>query len=440
MLLEFTVKNYKTFTNETTFSMECAPKQSGLDYSVFNEKNAGKAVKVLCSSVIYGPNAAGKTNLIGAMDTFRSIVLRGNIRNSNESISPNVAAYNLEYIPNRGVQNQPVKFSVTFMEKDYSIKYTLEIDIGNFMDYDYERKVLLEELSVNGILAFRRDKNILDTGEMAKLAKLIKVNASRMFISYATATLKDDELFLTNGFKILVSQDLTQLIVDWFKDKFMVIYRANSVELIRRFSDPKKGTLYVENTITEAAKVFGVDSNALGYKVSDDGSDAKLFSIIQNCNNKTINVAADSYESYGTVRFVNIFPLIIKAIYTGSTLVIDEFDASIHPMALMNIINIFHNDEINTKHAQLIFNTHNPIFLNSNLFRRDEIKFVERNEEDKSTVVYALSDFGTTGKYGVRKDGDYLSNYFVNRYGAIKDVDFTPVFENINKIIDKTEQ
>ena len=65
--------------------------------------------------------------------------------------------------------------------------------------------------------------------------------------------------------------------------------------------------------------------------------------------------------------------------------------------------------------------------------------FVERSEEDNSTIIYALSDFGTTGKYGVRKDGDYMSNYFVNRYGAIRDIDFTPIFENINEKIGKAE-
>ena len=109
----------------------------------------------------------------------------------------------------------------------------------------------------------------------------------------------------------------------------------------------------------------------------------------------------------------------------------DEFDASIHPMALMNIINIFHNDELNPNHAQLIFNTHNPIFLNANLFRRDEIKFVERNEEDHCSLHYALSDFGTAGKMGVRMSSDYMKGYFVNRYGAIKDIDFSPVVRSV---------
>ena len=113
----------------------------------------------------------------------------------------------------------------------------------------------------------------------------------------------------------------------------------------------------------------------------------------------------------------------------------DEFDASIHPMALMNIISIFHNDDINKNHAQLIFNTHNPIFLNASLFRRDEIKFVERDEISNTSIQYSLSDFKTAD--GIRKAEDYMSNYFVSRYGAIKEVDFAPLLE---EIIQKTEE
>lgn len=100
-------------------------------------------------------------------------------------------------------------------------------------------------------------------------------------------------------------------------------------------------------------------------------------------------------------------------------------------MALMSIINIFHNDEINVNNAQLIFNTHNPIFLNSNIFRRDEIKFVERDDTINNSMLYSLSDFGTTGEKGVRKHEDYMKNYFISQYGAIKDIDFTPIFEEL---------
>ena len=212
----------------------------------------------------------------------------------------------------------------------------------------------------------------------------------------------------------------------------MVIYRADSVQLIKRFSDPQQKAVYVEKTTDKAAKLFGINSNALGYVVSDDEAEAKLCSLFKDGkNHKTSAMAAELFESYGTIRFINMFPLVIRAILTGGTLVVDEFDASIHPMALMSIINIFHNDDINIHHAQLIFNTHNPIFLNSNLFRRDEIKFVERDDESHYSRLYSLSDFGTTGEKGVRKHADYMKNYFVSEYGAIKDIDFTPIFEEI---------
>jgi hypothetical protein len=98
-------------------------------------------------------------------------------------------------------------------------------------------------------------------------------------------------------------------------------------------------------------------------------------------------------------------------------------------MALMNIISIFHNDDINKNCAQLVFNTHNPIFLDSSLLRRDEIKFVERNDETGNSEHYALSDFRTAD--GIRKGEDYMNNYFVSRYGAIKDIDFYPILEKI---------
>ena len=64
MLLEFKIKNYKSFVERTTFSMLPAPKQTGLDYSLLNERAGNKNQKALCSAVIYGPNASGKTNMV----------------------------------------------------------------------------------------------------------------------------------------------------------------------------------------------------------------------------------------------------------------------------------------------------------------------------------------------------------------------------------------
>ncbi len=435
MIIEFKTKNYKSFVDEAVFSMTAAPKQKGLDYSLLLKKTKVKSVKGLCSSVIYGPNASGKTNIIGAMDTFRAIVLRGHIRNSEDQSSPNQASNILELIPNNAAKcSEPVLFSIDFIENDLLIHYELTIDLGCFLDGEYARRVLREELYVNNEKMFIRDDK-LSFGGFKNINKFLADNVYRnedSIIEISKNSLNAEELFLMNGFKLIISQSFVKQITNWFTNKFMVIYRADSIQLIKRFVDPQKQTVYVEKTTNNAAQLFGINSNALGYVVSEDESDAKLFSIFKNMKNqKNAFVAAEIFESYGTIRFVNMFPLVIRAIQTGGTLVVDEFDASIHPMALMSIINVFHNDEINVNDAQLIFNTHNPIFLNSNIFRRDEIKFVERADDNNNSILYSLSDFGTTGEKGVRKHEDYMKNYFISQYGAIKDIDFAPIFEEL---------
>ncbi len=435
MLLEFKARNYKTFTDELVFSLLPAPKQKGMDYSILQQKIGNRKQKALCSAVLYGPNASGKSNVIGAMDTFKNIVLRGNIRNHADKDHPNAAAYSLELIPNSLLNApQPVEFSISFVDAGVLVEYSFAMDIGEFLDTEYPRKIISEQLNVNGRLIFSRSDKLvfesLNTIEQYLVNEFSRNKDSA--ISLAQSNLIDEELFLMNGFKTMFSAKLVSLIGNWLDNKFMVIYRADSMKLVRKFADPKKKSAYIDQTLNNAIKNFGVNSNALGYVIAEDDSDAKLFSLLPKTQSdgKTA-LSADVYESYGTIRFVNLFPLVVYALSNGSTLVVDEFDASIHPMALMSIINIFHSDALNVNNAQLIFNTHNPIFLNSNLFRRDEIKFVEREDISHTSVHYALSDFGTAGENGVRNNDDYMKKYFISQYGAIQDIDFTPVIEGL---------
>ncbi len=434
MLLEFKTQNYRSFADEATFSMIAAPKQKGLEYSLCKEKINKKQINGLCSSVIYGPNASGKTNIIGAIDTLRSIILRGNIKNVEEATTPNYAMSRLELIPNNKLtEAKPVKFFIDFTENGFRIQYTLDIDIGGFLDTNYDRKVMLEKLEVNGETVFIRDDEI-----HIKNLKLLKDYYASGFGNnlFETAkgfienSLKPDELFLTNGFRIIVSPKFSELIINWFREKLFVIYRADSMSRIWKNPNNLQNSIYAEKVTNEAAKIFGLNSNAVGYISENNDSETQLVSLI-DLENKNIAIPAEMFESYGTVRFINLFPIVLEAMQSGGTLIVDEFDASIHPMAIMNILTAFHNDDINFNHAQLIFNTHNPIFLNSNLLRRDEIKFVERDDDTDFSTLYSLSDFGTSGERGVRQGSDYMKHYFIGQYGAVRDIDFTPVFEEI---------
>ena len=169
-------------------------------------------------------------------------------------------------------------------------------------------------------------------------------------------------------------------------------------------------------------KEIGLTSEKIAYPITDKKDLIFPVSVIKTIDEKGIVVPAEFFESFGTLRLLDIFPLMMATMKRGATLLVDELDASLHPMIIMSFIKIFHNDEINKNGAQLIFNTHNPIFLNKNLFRREE-------KEEKESILYSLSDFGTSGKNGVRNGENYLKNYFINKYGAITDVDFSDIFE-----------
>lgn len=429
MLLQFKAENFKSFLDEMDFSMTPAPKQKDLEYSILEHKIGNKTYKGLCSAIIYGPNASGKTNIISAMDVFKEIVLKGNIRNSDELRSPNISEGKLELIPNNlNRYPKPTKFYIRFVEGELLVEYELKIDLGLFLDRNYQRKIEFESLRINDKTIYERTDRIeffnLKSIEKYLITEFRENEDSAKAI--ARNNLNETELFLTNGFKMMFSSKIVSFILEWFEEKFIVIYRADAAEIKSKLDNTEGGKIFINRTTNDAAKLFGINSNALGYVVPEDGGEPQLCSIFKD---NGVAIPAKHFESYGTVRFINIFPLILKALVEGSVLVLDEFDANIHPMALMNIINIFHDDDINKKNAQLIFNTHNPIFLNANIVRRDEIKFVERDDETHLSTHYSLSDFKTSGSNGVRKADDYLKHYFLGRYGAVKDIDFYDLFE-----------
>lgn len=435
MLLNFKIKNYKSFKEETVFSLTPVPKQKDLEYSIIKRKVGNKELKALCSSVFYGPNASGKTNLIGALDVMKRIVLRGDIKNMDNDCYPNFAAGKLELIPNVFLDEpEPVVFSVTFSYLDYYIEYNLSLDLGKFLEVDHKRKILDEELYLNGVLLFKRG-GTLEIGNLEAFPDLVLPDWKQYregAIALAKSSLRDDELFLVNGFKTMFSSMISSLVTDWFKNQLQTLIHSEVIRSGPSFpvDSSKKEKIVFSQKLNDAAKLFGISSNKLVY-IQDKGKDKpELYSVFEG-KAKNMGIQSEVFESFGTIRFVNLFPVIMNALVKGQTLVIDEFDASIHPSAVMEIINIFHNDEVNINGAQLIFDTHNPIFLNSNFFRRDEIKFVDRDQESHNSTMYSLADFGTSGNCGVRRTDDYMKNYFVDRYGAIRDIDLTSLARKI---------
>lgn len=122
-------------------------------------------------------------------------------------------------------------------------------------------------------------------------------------------------------------------------------------------------------------------------------------------------------ESSGTKKLFGLLPFIAKSLLRGTTLVIDELDAKIHPVLLKYLIMTFSNMEKNKKGAQLIFTSHDLSTMNSEVFRRDEIWFVAKGNRQNSKL-YSLVEFKNKKGESIRKDAKFDKQYLEGKYGA----------------------
>jgi AAA15 family ATPase/GTPase len=126
----------------------------------------------------------------------------------------------------------------------------------------------------------------------------------------------------------------------------------------------------------------------------------------------------DSNESEGTNKIIDLSGPIFDTLSLGKVLIIDELDAKLHPLITTHIVNLFNDPKTNPNCAQLLFATHDTNLLNTDLFRRDQIWFTEKDEYEQ-TDLYSLYDFNLPDGTKVRNDSNIEKNYIRGRYGAI---------------------
>ena len=419
MLLRFSIEGYKMYMDRATLNMEAAPKQKDLEYSLLYETVAGRQRKGTCTAVIYGPNAAGKSALVTALADFRGIVGRG-------GLSADGTGRDLSLVPCSFVDGPlPTTFEVAFTRGGSLYEYSVTADLGRFGRPRDPRRVVAERLSVDGHDVFSREGDAVAVEVHAALeARFAQAYvANRETADALLSAVEPSDLFLDNGFRTVVSPTIAREVSSWFSDDLMVVTHANEASVF-----PMEEEVYdfLGTHFTEAAGIFGASGGSLAFLKREGSTEpAELYTAV-GTSQGTVVVPSDKYESLGTTRFLNMLPFVEVALSQGKVLVMDELDASLHPMAVMSIVNAFHDDGTNRRGAQLIFTTHNPILLDGSLFRRDEIKIVDPGEAGDGSVTYALSDFGTAGSAGVRRGEDYQRNYFMGRYGGIRDVDLVP--------------
>lgn len=432
MLIRFVVSNFLSFYEEREFNMISGAFKTHKHHVYKNGK-----IDVLKAAAIYGANGAGKSNLIKAMHYLKELVVEGEINKSIEDKKFKLNIVNKE---------KPVTFEIEFQieKKIYSYGIAIEDSIINH-EWLYESGITADDKLIFERKSFKSQKTSI---KIAK--KYQKTQKDKLLIELMEDNLLKNNELLISKTESLKKKEITEA-QNWIENNLLIIYPHSKFSgLVQMISNSDRFQLFANQLLS----AFDTGINQLGTKVLDldkflgeeykdlkneliedinkdkdkkilmhTDSEAviitkeknkyvvkKVISFHKNSSGKNIQFNLDE-ESDGTQRLLDFIPAFDAIINDEITIVIDEIDHSLHPALLKTLVHKIMSDE-STK-GQLIFTTHESNLLNLDIFRQDEIWFVEKDKKIGSTELYSLSEFKP------RYDLDIRKGYLKGRFGAI---------------------
>jgi AAA15 family ATPase/GTPase len=395
MLIQFNFKNFKSFKNETTLDMTATPITEH-PYNLINTNNGEKYIKI---AAIYGANASGKSSIIQAFSFMRDWVFMSFKNASDEENIP----FKRFAFDNKS-KDEPAEFEVFFQHRENEYQYGFSLD---------NKKIIEEWLYIKNnkgkfVPLFERSHSDIECN-----SKMLK--GADNFIPMV----KEKTLFLS-----LISNANIPYAIDvseWFTAAVVIDYGNIQFEnMITRITPNIESKSHQKNLV---AFLNAIDINIKGIiveksKNDDDKIRYKIYTkhSIEGCND--YYKLPLSEESSGTQKLLSLFYFLNAAIQLGLPIFIDELDSKLHPLLLRYILTMFHNENINTKGAQLIYATHDNYTLTRDIFRRDQIWFVEKDNNAVSDL-YSLVEYKLEDDKKIRKDASYNKDYLLGKYGAV---------------------
>lgn len=418
MIIEFSVGNFLSFNKPVTLSMIAAPINEHADSNIFKLNNK---FEILKSAVIYGANASGKSNLIKAFNFLKNIVLTSS-KESQASEKININSFQL----NKDASKQPTYFEIVFIESETQFRYGFELTPSEIIN-----EWLYFVPSRKEAKLFERSGNKISLGEYFKEGKGLesKTRSNALFLSVVAQF---------NG-------EISQRLLSWFQNMsvfsgledrgFMTftlqklrdqIYKEKILSFLK-IADLDIQDIKIESSPIDSKEQLESNVNQLitSWQLRPGGGKIELVRIstqhkqYDSDHNETgvVNFDFDLFESEGTKKILALSAPLIHTLETGKILVIDEFDARLHPLLTRKIIKLFNSKNTNPNGAQLIFATHDTNLLDKDFLRRDQIWFMEKDRYSASQL-YSLVEYKLDKKM-VRKDSSYERQYIIGKYGAI---------------------
>ena len=393
MLCQFTVKNYKSIRDEMTFDMQAAAISEHED-KVIMDKNGEQFLPV---SAIYGPNGGGKSNVLEALHTVAAKVLRPlyAIGDNEERVFLQKKLLIEPFAFSEEMKNEPTEFEVFFRTELAEYRYILHVK-REIVVYECLDRVKLETGRRSALFERNAEETILK-GVFAKLKISDELSETLPLLSYLGITYKKNE----------VVKD----VLEWFEYGIDFLNYGNPIEELRMAVSNSEDVKQLMLDMIQEMDLDIVDFRVV--KDENDRIDVYTKHMVEGYEAE-LNLFD---ESSGTKKLFGLMPFIADSLLSGTTLVIDELDAKIHPVLLRHIIMMFNDMNINKKKAQLIFTSHDLSTMNSEVFRRDEIWFVAKGNAQNSQL-YSLVEFKNEKGESVRKDAKFDKQYLEGKYGA----------------------
>lgn len=413
MIIEFTVGNFLSFNEKRTLSFEAQGGVSELKDNFFTFEKQ----KLLRSVVLYGANSSGKSNLIQAFATMKNCVLTSVKLNETDDL--NYSPFLLSTLS----ENQPTLFEIIFISQNQTFRYGFEYNQTAIInEWLFEVKKSAKE----DVLFVRTDKGIAVSDKYAEgKGKEESTNNNRLFISLvAQLGGKTANQILQFFVNYSVISGITHTNYRIFSQNMFLNRSAGFDESLDFFQQLKLGFQDVQIVETDPAPEEIITTGTSVMRKILSASKRLSFNTVHNKYDEkgnvidTISWNKDKYESEGTKKLIDFSGPIFDALKNGKVLIIDELDSKLHPLITMQIIKLFNSPETNPSNAQLLFATHDTNLLSTDIFRRDQVWFTEKDEVEQ-TDLYALDDFVFADGTKVRKDANLEKNYIAGRYGAI---------------------
>lgn len=439
MLIDFSVQNFTSFNSKQELNMTAST--STKEQCILNnvkDINSFGITSVLKSAAVFGANGSGKSNLAGAMGTFRKIVL-----GSFDSVGNQQITAAMPFVLKKDYFDIPTEFEVTFLSKGSLYRYGMAISNGEIVEeWLYWTKTARETL------LFHREKQTVEYNQRSfseakmftkKDGDKLLIEKTKSFVPFISVLAQFDgekanvvtnwfkKLNVVSGLKDFGLKDFTIELFE--KDENFRIWALNILKSMQihdiKISEIEKKLPRRPNKINDA-ELNDVLSKleSLFEKNKKDLKEKKIDVIKLDFETNQLYSLPLSMESEGTKKLIYLLGPLYDSIITNEILVIDEFDNKFHTLLCKFIIELYNKQ--NHGESQLIITCHDTNLLSNELFRRDQIWFIEKNYKNESEL-YSLVEYK---EHYTRKEGSYSKDYLSGKYGAI------PLFSSITELGD----